>query len=144
MTGFVVGLVLLVVWAALYLARFKSHDIEGWQVVKVLKVAEPKKVESQEVIDEMLSQHKAAPGAAKAMLLAVVGENESSLTPEAWQKIVELAKHDNGALLRGTKVGFNTYTKQTRDSKKTIHPVRFTHIEQTDEEIEANAKRYTK
>lgn len=92
----------------------------------------------------MLSQHKAAPGAAKAMLLAVVGENESSLTPEAWQKIVELAKHDNGALLRGTKVGFNTYTKQTRDSKKTIHPVRFSHIEQTDEEIEANAKRYTK
>mgnify|MGYP000004505791 FL=1 len=52
MTGFVVGLVLLVVWAALYLARFRSHDIEGWQVVKVLKVAEPKKVESQEVIDE--------------------------------------------------------------------------------------------
>ncbi len=50
--GFVVGLVLLVVWAALYLSRFRSHDIEGWQVVKVLKVAEPKRVESQEVIDE--------------------------------------------------------------------------------------------
>lgn len=46
-----VGLVLLVVWAALYLSRFQSHDIEGWQLVKVLK-AEPKKVESQEVLDE--------------------------------------------------------------------------------------------
>ena len=52
MTGFLVGLLLLIAWAALYLARFKAHDIEGWQVVKVLKVAEPKKVESQEVIDE--------------------------------------------------------------------------------------------
>jgi hypothetical protein len=92
----------------------------------------------------MLTQHKAAPGAAKAMLLAVVGEKESSLTPEAWQKIVELAKHDNGALLKGTKVGFDVYTKETKVRKMTIHPVKFTHIEQTDEEIEANAKRYTK
>lgn len=92
----------------------------------------------------MLTQHKAAPGAAKAMLLAVVGEKESSLTPEAWQTIVELAKHDNGALLKGTKVGFDVYTKETKVRKTTIHPVKFTHIEQTDEEIEANAKRYTK
>lgn len=34
----------------------------------------------------MLTKHKAAPGAAKAMLLSILGENESTLTPEAWSE----------------------------------------------------------
>ncbi len=47
------GLVLLVAWAALYTSRFRTHDIEGWQVVKVLKAQKQEsKPEPVEVLEE--------------------------------------------------------------------------------------------
>ena len=82
----------------------------------------------------MLSKHKAAPGAAKAMLLELVGEKESEISPEDFSKIVELAKVDDGAALKGIKFGYDTYAHKTKDGK-TISLVRYSHIEQTDEEI---------
>ena len=82
----------------------------------------------------MLNEHKAAPGAAKAMLLALIGENEATLTPESWSEIVQHAKLDDGKALKGIKFGFDTYAHKTKEGK-TISLVRYSHIEQTDEEI---------
>lgn len=82
----------------------------------------------------MLNKHKAAPGAAKAMLLSILGENEATLTPESWSELVQLAKADDGKALKGIKFGFDTYAHKTKEGK-TISLVRYSHIEQTDEEI---------
>lgn len=82
----------------------------------------------------MLHKHKAAPGAAKAMLLSILGENEATLTPESWSELVQLAKADDGKALKGIKFGFDTYAHKTKEGK-TISLVRYSHIEQTDEEI---------
>lgn len=82
----------------------------------------------------MLSKHKAAPGAAKAMLLELVGEKEANLTPQSWSQLVELAKEKDGAALKGIRFGFDTYPHKTKDGK-TINLVKYTHIEQSDEDV---------
>ncbi len=82
----------------------------------------------------MLNKHKAAPGAAKAMLLSIIGENEATLTPESWSDIVQTAKVEDGKALKGVRFGFDTYAHKTKEGK-TISLVRYSHIEQTDEEI---------
>ena len=88
----------------------------------------------------MLKKHKAAPGAAKAMLLELVGEKEAAISPEDFSKIVELAKVNDGEALKGIKFGFDTYAHKTKDGK-TISLVRYSHIEQTDEEITQAAQK---
>jgi hypothetical protein len=88
----------------------------------------------------MLTKHKAAPGAAKAMLLEIVGEKEAAISPEDFSKIVELAKVNDGEGLKGIKFGFDTYAHKTKDGK-TISLVRYSHIEQTDEEITQAAQK---
>lgn len=47
-------LVGLIVWAALYLGRFTSHNIEGWRLIQVMErqEAEGGVVESPEVLRE--------------------------------------------------------------------------------------------
>lgn len=82
----------------------------------------------------MLSKHKAAPGAAKAMLLELVGEKESELSPEGFARLRALAEVNDGEALKGIKFGFDTYPHKTKDGK-TISLVRYSHIEQTEEEI---------
>lgn len=82
----------------------------------------------------MLGKHKAAPGAAKAMLLNIIGESEAALTPESWSEIVQHAKQEDGKALKGIKFGFDTYAHKTK-AGQTISLVSYSHIEQTDEEI---------
>ncbi len=53
--SWLIAILLLVVWAALYLSRFQSHDIEGWRLIQVIKKQESEcraKVESEEVLAE--------------------------------------------------------------------------------------------
>ena len=47
----VLALLLFVVWVALYLDGFRSHDIDNRKLIQVLKTG-PKKVESEEVLAE--------------------------------------------------------------------------------------------
>jgi hypothetical protein len=88
----------------------------------------------------MLTKHKAAPGAAKAMLLEIVGEKEAAISPEDFSKIVELAKVNDGEGLKGIAFGFDTYAHKTK-AGSTISLVRYSHIEQTDEEITQAAQK---
>ena len=38
--SWLIAILLLIVWAALYLSRFQSHDIEGWRLIQVIKKQE--------------------------------------------------------------------------------------------------------
>ena len=89
----------------------------------------------------MLGKHKAAPGAAKAMLLEIIGQSESTITPEEFSTLVTMAKEEDGKALKGIKFGFDTYSHKTK-AGSTISLVRYSHIEgQSEEEITANANK---
>lgn len=83
----------------------------------------------------MLQKHKAAPGSAKAALMEIAGEADES----KWQQVRELCEVDEGAALRGTRFGFTVYQQQKKDGG-TISLVRFSYIEQTEEEVDAQLK----
>lgn len=89
----------------------------------------------------MLGKHKAAPGAAKAMLLEIIGQSESTITPEEFSTLVTMAKEEDGKALRDIEFGFDTYSHKTKEGK-TISLVRYSHIAgQLEEEITANANK---
>lgn len=128
-------------------AAIEKSEAKSAKYVKDMSTGETADVVTQAVGTQvsvlyMLTKHKAAPGAAKAALLAILGLDEATLKPEEWGQAVELAKKDSGVALRGIRVKFDVHTKMTKAAKKTIHPVTFAHIEQTDAEIDAAAKKY--
>lgn len=84
----------------------------------------------------MLTKHKAAPGAAKAMLMAIVGITAEEEFPE----VRKLCEVNDGQALKGYKFNFETYPTLTKD-KRTIYLVRYSHCTQTESEIEEMTKK---
>lgn len=83
----------------------------------------------------MLQKHKAAPGAAKAALMEIAGEEDEG----KWQSVRELCEVEEGAALRGMRFGFSVQQQQKKDGG-TISVIRFSHVVQSDEEIDAQLK----
>jgi hypothetical protein len=135
---------ILVIELAVHKSEKKSDkyvkDMSTGELADVLVQSPGTKVSSL----YMLSKHKAAPGAAKAAILAVNDTSEESCTPEQFAQIVELCRVDDGRALHGVKVAFDVHTKLTRASKKTIHPVQFSGMgaANTDASIDEMMKLY--
>jgi hypothetical protein len=76
-----------------------------------------------------LDEHLSAMGNVKAFALALVGKNESDVTPEDFLKgLEEITDSANPA--RGLVIDYSTFRKETRENKKEITIPKWAHVKE--------------